>query len=115
MQTPASFNPMSAEAIVNALRGPQGIQLAGDLAYADFTGHHGGDYTKAGPAASGSMEMIKRLKSPDVNLSGVRLMPDSVWQAFQYRHANPPPVQLPPLGGPNMPRGGGGGFLPPKL
>ena len=112
MQTPGLYDPQSVEAIVNALRGQQGVQLAGDVV--PFAGMiRGGDYQKTGPAASGSIEQLYNLKSVDpAARANVKLMPTDVWKSFQARQGIQPPVAVPSWSGLPGPRGGGN--LPPK-
>jgi hypothetical protein len=121
MQTPYGLPAGNVDAVINALRGPQGMQLAGDVTQLPVIPRD-----TAGPSAP-TFESQKQLLSPYLDAmksdTNLRAMPrDTIlkWLASpssQGRVYNPPPpVNLPGmLGGPNMPRGGGGGFLPPKL
>ena len=116
MRTPNSLHdPNSVEAIIKALRGPQGPQFAGDIVPLDFSAH-GGSWSRAGPAASGPAEMLRMLQNPAVDRSNLGVLPPEVWRGYMARQPAPP-VYLPPPPSPIGPpgSGGAGGNLWPKL
>ena len=122
MQTPYGLNTGNVESIVNALRGPQPVRLAGDVVQLPVI-----PQDTAGPSAP-TLEAQKQLLGPRLDAlksdTNLRAVPrDTILQwlsspASQGKVYNPPPTISPFTGvgvGPNMPRGGGGGFLPPKF
>jgi len=117
MQTTGPYDPNGYQAIVNALRGPQGVQMAGDVVPLPFT-EMGGDWTKAGPAAPNPIAMHEKIaNAPLAARSGLSFMPPKMWGDYMARlqarpTAMPPPLP-PTLGGPWPP--GSGGNLPPKM
>ncbi len=99
MQTPTGLDqPSNVDTIVNWLRGDKPMQLAGDIVPYDFTGT--GNWQTAGPAQANPNQLLEALRSG---------------KAVVHPSSPGGAITIPPLGGPNMPRGGGGGFLMPKL
>lgn len=121
MQTPYALDQGNVEGLINALRGPQPVQLAGDVVQLPVI-----PTENAGPSAN-TLEEQRNLARPHFkggsNITGVPketilrwlTSPSSQGKVYTPPMAMPLRVSPPLLGGPDMPPGGGGGFLPPRL